>query len=128
MKKLFIRLGILQLFISIAAVPAGIGFIFDPSGENLGMTVELIERSPFNDYLIPGIILFAVNGIGSLIGSLLSFFKNNHAGAVGLVLGIALIIWILAQVYWMGLVSWLQPFILILGVLELTLASKILRR
>lgn len=121
-KKMYTGLGILQLFISIAAIPAGLGFILDPSGGNLGMTTELIQNSPFGSYLIPGIILFTVNGIGSLLGSFVSFYKHKSAGMLSMVLGLVLIIWIIAQVYWMGLVSWLQPFIFVLGVMELILA------
>ena len=124
-KKMFTGLGILQLFISFAAIPAGLGFILDPSGGNLAMTTELIQDSPFGSYLIPGIILFTVNGIGSLFGSLVSFYKHKSAGLLSMVLGLALIIWIIAQVYWMGLVSWLQPFIFVLGVIELILAINL---
>ena len=124
-KKLYTGLGILQLFISVAAIPAGLGFILDPSGGNLAMTTDLIQDSPFGSYLIPGIILFTVNGIGSLLGSFVSFYKHNSAGVLSMVLGLALIIWIIAQVYWMGFVSWLQPFIFILGVIELILAINL---
>ena len=124
-KKMYTGLGILQLFISIAAIPAGLGFILDPSGGNLAMTTELIQNSPFGSYFIPGIILFTVNGIGSLFGSFVSFYKHKSAGVLSMVLGLALIIWIIAQVYWMGLVSWLQPFIFVLGAIELILAINL---
>lgn len=126
-KSLFISLGILQLFISIAAIPAGIGFILDPSGEKLGISMELIKESPFANYFIPGVILLIVNGIGSLIGSLHSFFKHKRTGIIAITLGIALVIWIVSQVYWIGLVSWLQPFIFVMGILEIILATKVIK-
>ncbi len=43
-----------------------------------------------------------------------------------MILGSALIIWIVAQVYWIGLVSWLQPFFLVVGVIELFLGYKLM--
>ena len=46
-----------------------------------GLPLSILERSPFNDFLIPGIILFVVLG---LVPSLLVFFllkktKNKFA-------------------------------------------------
>lgn len=39
----------------------------DPSGESLEMPMELLEDTPFDDYLIPGILLFFGNGVLSLL-------------------------------------------------------------
>lgn len=125
--KIFITLGILQLFIAVAAISAGLLFIVDPSGEKLGMTVQLIERSHFNDYLVPGIILFTVHGLGSVMGAITSLLKKNYSGKVGTFLGVALMIWIVVQVYWMGLESWLQPFMFLLGAIELGLSVILIK-
>lgn len=41
----------------------------DPSGSALRLPASLLEGSPFPNFLIPGMFLLAVNGIGSMIGA-----------------------------------------------------------
>ena len=119
-KWLAIWLGILQIFIGIGAVPAGIAMITDPSGSNLGMPVEMLINSPFSDFLIPGILLLVVNGIGSLLGGMASFRRYRFTGEIAVGLGTFLIIWIVAQIWWMG-VHWLHILYIIIGIVELVL-------
>lgn len=116
-KRLTIWLGILQVFIGIGAILAGISMIANPCGSDLGMTVEMLIKSPFNDFLIPGIFLLGVNGIGSLLGALASFLRKSVAGKIAMGLGIFLILWIIVQVYWLGL-HWLHILYFILGITE----------
>ena len=82
-----ILLGIIQIFIGIGAVPAGIAMIVDPSGNKLGMSLEMLTNSPFSDFLIPGIFLLVVNGIGSLFGGIVSFLRYRFAGEIASGLG-----------------------------------------
>ena len=119
-KRLPIGLGILQIFIGIGAVPAGIAMITDPSGRSLGMFVEMLKKSPFSDFLVPGIFLLAINGIGSLLGGLASFQRSRNAGKIAIGLGIFLVLWITVQVYWLG-IHWLHALYFSLGIAELGL-------
>ncbi len=119
-KWLAIWLGILQIFIGIGAVPAGIAMITDPSGSSLEMPAEMLINSPFSDFLIPGIFLLVANGIGSLLGGVASFLRYKFASEIAAVLGTFLIIWIVAQVWWMG-IHWLHFLYIIFGVVELVL-------
>ncbi len=113
-------LGILQIFIGIGAVPAGIVMITDPSGSSLGMPLEMLINSPFSDFLTPGIFLLVINGIGSLLGGVASFLQYRFAGEIAAGLGTFLIMWIVTQVWWMG-VHWLHILYIIFGILELVL-------
>jgi len=115
-----ILLGIIQIFIGIGAVPAGIAMIVDPSGNKLGMSLEMLTNSPFSDFLIPGIFLLVVNGIGSLFGGIVSFLRYRFAGEIASGLGFFLIMWIVAQVWWLG-VHWLHFLYITLGIVELIL-------
>ncbi len=125
-RRLAICLGILQLFIGIGAVPAGLAMIIDPSGRSLTMPLEMLANSPFSDFLIPGIFLLLINGIGSLIGGIASFLRNKLSGEIAIGLGIFLLGWILAQTVWMG-IHWLHIMYFILGAVELIL-GLILRK
>ena len=120
MKWIVNWLGILQIFIGIGAVPAGIAMITDPSGSSLGMPLEMLINSPFSDFLTPGIFLLVINGIGSLLGGVASFLRYRFAGEIAAGLGTFLIMWIVTQVWWMG-VHWLHILYIIFGIVELVL-------
>ena len=120
-KRLANVLGILQLFIGLGAVGGGLGLILEPSGADLGIPQEMLKHSPFSDFLIPGIVLLIVNGLGSIAGSVLSFKLFQYAAEIALVLGAFLVAWILIQVYWIHSFHWLHALYLILGILELAL-------
>ena len=125
-RRLATGLGILQMLIGIGAVPAGIAMISDPSGRSLGMPLEMLVNSPFADFLVPGVFLLVVNGIGSLLGGIASFNRHRYAGEIAAGLGTFLVVWIAAQVWWMG-VHWLHVLYFVLGLVELTLGLKLRR-
>ena len=124
-KNPFIWLGVLQVFIGIGAVAGGVALALDPSGESLGMPLELLEETPFATFLIPGIVLFAVNGMGSLTGAIASFARHRYAGHAAIALGAFLIAWILVQVYWFAGFHWLHWLYLGLGIVELALGWSV---
>ncbi len=65
----------LLLLLGISALAGGWGMIGDPSGEALGWTTEMLIYSPFNDYMIPGIMLFLVPGVVSIVITILVIKK-----------------------------------------------------
>jgi hypothetical protein len=119
-RRLATGLGILQMFVGIGAVPAGMAMISDPSGRSLGMDLEMLVNSPFADFLIPGVFLLLVNGIGSVLGAITSFRRHRYAGEIAAGLGTFLMVWIAAQVWWMG-PHWLHVIYFVLGLVELIL-------
>ncbi len=126
-KSLFNGLGVLQACIGVGAVAGGLGLALDPSGESLGMPLELLEETPFATFLVPGIVLFAVNGLGSLTGAIASFVRHRYAGHAAIALGVFLIAWILVQVYWFAGFHWLHWLYLGLGIVELALGWSVRR-
>ena len=120
-----IGLAALQVFVGIWAVAGGLGLALDPSGASVGIPLEYLADSPFSDYLIPGIVLFVVNGLGSFAGALAAFTERRYAGEVGLVLGAFLVMWILVQLYWVAWFHWLHAVFLCLGLVELGLAWQV---
>lgn len=120
-KVLSYSTGVLLILIGIGATVVGAGLVIDPSGNRIGLPLDLLNNSPFEDYFIPGFALFVINGIGSLIGALLTLIHNRFAGFTTMILGIAMIIWITAQVIWIGWESVLQPIFLGVGLVELAL-------
>ncbi|RKQ37968.1 hypothetical protein [Oceanobacillus halophilus] len=126
-KQLFFLTGSMQLFVGLGAVAAGIGFILQSNGSYSWMSVEILKKSPFEDFLIPGIVLLTIIGLGSIFGSYLSFKQYFFSGKISMFLGLALAMWISIQVYWVGWVSWLQPVYLALGFIQVILGYSTFR-
>lgn len=127
-KSLFNGLGVLQAFIGVGAVAGGLVLVLDPSGATLGLPLDLLEETPFASYLVPGIVLVVVNGLGSLAGAAMSFTRLRYAGETAMALGAFLIVWILAQGYWMAGFHWLHWLYLSLGIVEAILGWSVRKK
>lgn len=100
----------------LSGVAGGIGLVFDPSGESLGIPSSWLAGSPFADYLIPGVILFVVLGIVPL-ADLYGLWARRYWGWLGaLLIGFALLIWIGVEILIIGYQPQ-PPLQLIYGVL-----------
>lgn len=126
-KWLFCSLGIIQIFIAIGAIPAGIGYLLDTSGKGMGVTTEMLSHSPLKDFLIPGLCLLIIHGFGNVFGAVFSFRKKRLAGHLGIFFGTAQVIWITVQVAWISFSSFMQPLFFIIGTAELILGILIYR-
>jgi len=126
--KVYYVLGALQAFIGLGALGGGFGLVRDPSGSALGLPSSFLEGSPFSDFLIPGIFLLAVNGIGSMIGAGFSFTGRRYAQEIAIVLGGILIAWIVIQIVIIRSFHWLHVLYFIAGVVELGIGLYIRQR
>lgn len=86
------------LLTGINALVAGALFIIEPSGSKMGMSVAYLKPSPFHTYLIPGIILFTINGVLNVFAAYFAIKQKNHYQVWIAVQGILLMGWILIQV------------------------------
>jgi len=127
MKKYFIILGFLQAFTAIGAIPAGIGYLLDTTGKGMGVSTEMLANSPLNSFLLPGLFLLLVNGLAHVAGAWLSFSRNRYTGHAGLILGVVLTLWIIVQVAWISLSSFMQPLFLVIGLINIFLSWKIMK-
>jgi len=131
---LLFPLCVLHLFLGIGALFGGLMLILEPDGSLLGMNPDWLNHSPFNNYLIPGLILFTLNGILPLItviglimkpnwtwANTLNIYTNRHwAWTFSLYTGIIIITWITVQLL-MTQYFWLQPVMIFTGILILIL-------
>lgn len=120
-------LGLLQLFIGVGGVAGGLILSLFPDGSGMGMTTAALVNTPFANFLIPGLVLLAVNGLGNLIGGAATLRRYRYAGEMALALGLFLMLWIIIQVGMIGLNHWLQPLYFILGLAELWLGWQLRR-
>lgn len=94
----------LILFLAIQAVGAtggGIGLVQDPVN-NIGTPVSILEGSPFNDFLIPGLVLLSVVGLFPFVVLYGLIRRLTWGWWLSLAAGGALIIWIIVEVILLG--------------------------
>ncbi len=86
---------------ALGAIAGGIGLVQDPV-ENIGMPLSMLEGSPFNDYLIPGLILLIVVGLLPLAALIGVASRRKWGWWLAAAAGAGLVIWIITEVILLG--------------------------
>jgi hypothetical protein len=98
MKKIRIFTTVLLLIVAINALVAGYMFMEDPTGSKLKISVSVFANSPFNDFFIPGIVLFTLIGIMNAIAALFTILEWKYYQLLIVIQSVILLGWILIQV------------------------------
>jgi hypothetical protein len=120
----------LLLFLSFGAIYGGGSLIAAPDGSLLKMEETWLDKLPFPDFLIPGIILFLFLGIFPLVGLTGLFFRKENrilnsiniyndkfwGWTFSLYTGIISVVWIIVQQLLTAYFI-LQPIIAAVGLL-----------
>jgi cellulose synthase/poly-beta-1,6-N-acetylglucosamine synthase-like glycosyltransferase len=109
---------VLLLFNGFSALYGGWNLIAHPDGSSLGMEVSLLSHSPFHDFLIPGIILFICNGIGSLAAFTGILLRPRKLAWLVWAQGLVLLVWLFVQLI---MIETLHPLQFILGTVGVAL-------
>lgn len=112
----------LQALLGLGALGGGGALVVSPSGKLMGMPLSMLARSPFQNFLVPGLVLFTVLGLAPclLVGALLkkpvsqfaerlNLFCDMHWAWTGTIyVSFALVIWIQLEMIFLNAVSWLH--------------------
>jgi hypothetical protein len=115
---------ILLGFLGLGAIGGGGAMIISPTGEQLRMPLSMLEKSPFNSFFIPGIVLFSVLGLIPLLLTIallkkpesklaeqINLFKDMHwSWTYSIYIAFTLIIWLQIQMVFLQSVHWLHTF------------------
>ena len=96
-KRLNIFTIILLIFNGISGLGGGIVLILAPDGSLIQMPLDMLKYSPFNDYLIPGIILLLANGILSFVVAISIIKKIKNFPLFIIFQGCVSLFWIVIQ-------------------------------
>lgn len=112
------------VFQGLSGLAGGFGLMSNPTGEALGMSQEWLADTPFASYVIPGVILFTVLGLGPLAAAFGVFRKTAWARGAAAATGAGLVIWIAVQIAMIGYIGWppLQAIYALVGLAILALA------
>ena len=116
---------VLHIIVGVGAIFGGLGAIMNPQ-EPMGITVDALKNSPFRDFLIPGIILFAVIGLGNLFSAAMYLTKTKYQGYISSVFSWALVIWIVVQCIMLWAVAFLHVLFFAIGLVQAFLSALLL--
>ena len=102
--------------------------VSDPTGQSLQMSTQLLKGTPFSDFRVPGLLLFIALGVGATIPLVGHIARARWAVSSCLMLGLALIGWIIIQVLLVGFISRLQPLYAIVGIAVVAISYKTIRQ
>lgn len=126
MKKIYRIQSFILCFVGMGALFGGIQAIFDPSGISYGMSVDLLQTGPFTNFLVPGLFLFFVIGLGHLAAFIYVKrrlkFHIYMSGAVGCML----MAWIVIQCYILQSIHYLHIIFFLIGLFESIIALLML--
>lgn len=114
---------LLEGLLVFGAVNAFAGGYYGMSGA-AGVPTEWLYGSPFKDYFIPSLILFAIVGGSCLIAAMAVFRRWRHARVLSYAAAAVVLGWLAVQLSIIGYVSWMQPVTAALGLLIPPLASR----
>jgi len=123
-------------FLSIGAFYGGILLIIKPDGSLFEMPIEILQNSPFKNFLIPGIILLFTFGIipiyiiyaiikrpdNKFLQKLNLLYDYHYSLTFSVYIGIALIIWINVQTLFFNSVEIIHTFYSSYGILIVCVA------
>jgi hypothetical protein len=108
---------VLEVFLSVGALGGGGALLLGPRGEIIPLPLSALQGSPFDTYLVPGLILFVILGIGPLVAAALAFRRHPLAPLAAAAVGGALLVWLAVEIAIVGYTNDppLQMFYMFLG-------------
>ena len=125
----------LLVFIGVGALISGPMLFLAPDGHLMKLSVDMLQGTPFTNFLIPGLVLFLFVGIFPILVSYgllrqpswqwaeaINVCKKYHwSWTAAWADGVIMLIWIIVETSLLGYVSFLQPVITVWGVAIITL-------
>ena len=125
----------LLVFIGVGALISGPMLFLAPDGHLMKLSVDMLQGTPFTNFLIPGLVLFLFVGIFPILVSYgllrqpswqwaeaINVCKKYHwSWTAAWADGVIMLIWIIVETSLLGYVSFLQPVITAWGIAIITL-------
>jgi hypothetical protein len=107
---------VLEIFLGIGALFGGIQFIMAPDGHLLGVPLRMLAGTPFHSFLVPGLLLFTLVGLGPIVAAAVTARRRSFGPLAAFAVGLTLMGWITVEmVIFAGLTSLFWAFYLVLG-------------
>ena len=97
------------VLLGLGALAGGIALVAKPDGSVMHFETSLLAGSPFSDFLVPGLILGGLFGIGSFVVAGLGLMHWRIAPFAAFVIGCGQMIWIAVELVIIRELSFLHP-------------------
>ena len=101
-------LAVLLLLVGPPAIGGGVTLVAAPDGSFLHMPLSQLDQSPFSSFLIPGLLLLLVIGVGNTLAAVLVLARSRIADVVAFAAGAALFVFIVTEMVMLRSAHWLQ--------------------
>jgi hypothetical protein len=109
--------------LGLGALAGGIALVAKPDGSVMQFPVALLAGSPFADYLVPGLILGGIFGLGSFVVVGLGLARQRVAPFLAFAIGCGQMIWIVVELAIIKELSFLHPVCFGIGLVVATSAA-----
>jgi hypothetical protein len=103
------------VILGLGALAGGVALVAQPDGSVMQFDTGLLAGSPFADFLIPGLILGGLFGIGSFIVAAMGVMHARPAPFLAFAIGCAQMIWIVVELAVIRELSFLHPTFFLVG-------------
>lgn len=121
---------LLALLCLVAGIPAllgGLAFIIEPDGSLLRMPIQYLAHTPFETFLVPGLILTFAVGVAGTVAGILLLRRSAHGPFAALLGGVVLLGWIVAQMLLLRTATWQQWTYVAIAILTICTAAESVR-
>lgn len=115
----------LHLFIGTGAMAGGLAAVTNPESP-MGITTDMLKNGPFENFLIPGLFLMLVLGMGNLLAAAFTLKEHKWWPYISGGMGDVLVFWIIIQCFILFAVAALHVIFFFLGALQGLLAVGVL--
>lgn len=116
------------LILTISATAGSLIMILDPSGNLPGLQGEWLSGTPFNDFLIPGILLLLTVALPGIISWISLITRGPRALRYCFSFSLISFLWVLLQLILVPGYSGISVFYLALSLLSLLISMQLMRK
>ncbi len=109
---------VVDLFAALTAIAGGVALIAGV----IQFPLEWLQSTPFSSYTIPGLILAIIVGGSALVATATMLTGRSFGVIASQAAGFIIAGWTVGEVAMLGYVSWLQPFMFVVGLVTIGLA------
>jgi len=119
---------ILLFVVAVNALVAGWLFMTDPSGQSMGISAELLRFSSFDNFFLPGLVLFSMNGVLAIITAISVIRRWSYYPVRVTAQGMLLTGWIMVQVMLIREFNFLHAILGASGIYLILTGISVLRK
>jgi hypothetical protein len=106
---------VLLALLGLGALGGGVALVSKPDGSVMHFDTAILQGSPFADFLVPGLILGGLFGVGSFAVAVMGVRRSRVAPFLAFAIGCGQMIWIVVELAIIKELSFLHPTFFAVG-------------